>query len=339
VSAWIVDFEFCTSTVDDDRGARNGDRRFGNVGSENDSLNTIGCWLENLALFGDRCSGMQRMHSILLAIGKVDRQRGSSIFVEKDLGDAFHLLETRQAVMKRHRLLIKVRGSRTSKLTYKTRMSKRVSIASMSVVASKARNVRPTHDQTDGFARHGQQSMLSEGKANRPPFHCRIDSPQPSCQRLDIVEPACPDCARRDVNSPFNCNDKRTYLEYPAPSCIGAALEVTDKVVKIMPRNWIRLSWHIDQWRLPPSVVLEIVSEEVGVDGRAHQQDFGCIQSGFFSGLEHSLQDDQQKICIQISLMHFIQNNVRDRIEPSHLILVRERRLESLEKDTDRHEG
>ena len=58
MSAGIVNFEFRTSTIDNDRGARDGDRCFGNVGSENDSLNTIGCWLENLALFGDRCSRM-----------------------------------------------------------------------------------------------------------------------------------------------------------------------------------------------------------------------------------------------------------------------------------------
>lgn len=99
-------------------------------------------------------------------------------------------------------------------------------------------------------------------------------------------------------------------------------LQISNEPIQIVSRNRIGLSWNIDKGSLLASIVLEVVSEQVRVDGRTHQQNLGNVKSGCLSRLEHSLEDDQQKVRIEISLVNFVQDDVRHRVKPCDLVLM-----------------
>ena len=128
-------------------------------------------------------------------------------------------------------------------------------------------------------------------------------------------------------------------LEDPSSLVDGKLLETRDDVVEVSLLDGEGSSWNLCDGSPSTSVVDEVILEERRVDGSRHEDDPDW-ELTLPSIRDETLENDEKKIGVDVSLVNLVDDDVGKAIKPSHRLSVSsESRLHPLEEDSGRAES
>jgi len=128
-------------------------------------------------------------------------------------------------------------------------------------------------------------------------------------------------------------------LEDPSSLVDGELLKTRNDVVEVSLLDGERSSGNLCDGGPSTSVVDEVVLEERRVDGSRHEDDPDW-ELTFPSIRDETLEDDEKKIGVDVSLVNLVDDDVGEAVEPGHrLSISSESGLHPLEEDSGRAEG